>query len=693
MACKKQEEPGSRIRSSVDTMKKSYRDCFVSFNKACLKIGNSRFQRTWSLDKGAPRVTSVLDRERDREWSAETPFAEVFRKQELPLRGAPEIKVTGGKDDHQGTSEPHLLVKVELAYKHADVRWTHRIWPEFPMIVTHYAVSKRGEPDPGEPETYVDTGGRHIHPADDRMDGFGLAPLHMTAYTTTFIARTDHHDNLVKERKAVTYPKENMREPGHFFHLVDRVEEGGLLAVKLAPPPDEQLAYPGHDFVCSGRTLAVTGSGIGREDLDSGEECASYEYGIGVTNGLELSGVELFYALYRKRSRPLSDRRFSILSNTWGDGNGSKRMNAEMFAEEIETGAQIGLTHCQLDAGWHKGQFADLQVEENKPKGPYGLDPDFWTVNKEKFPDGLQPMVDLAAKKGLQLGFWFAPDSTRDYANWRKDADVVLGMWRDYGFQAVKIDGVSIHSKRGESHFLSFLKMLHEESRGALCVNFDITGGRSQRLGHFYGNEFVGNLFIENRYALDGSYYTFRTLRNLWQLSRYIPTYRLQMEFVNTEIRCRNYGDDPLAPRTFGTEFSCAVALFANPLCWMEVGQLSESDKKALATLLHAYRPHQEAILQGRVYPVGEEPDGHAWTGFQSVTSRGSGYLIVFREATDRGVGRFVLHDVVPGSKLQIQRLAGASRLRQLKVGEDSDVSLYLPQERSYGLVKYETET
>lgn len=670
-------------------MKKTWSDCYVILDGATLKIGNCGIERTWDLSQGAPAAISIRDRRRKREWAAEPPYRDTFQHPHLPLAGPPQISLEAGADNYFGISAGHFRVVVSLVYPNAELRWMHRTWPELPLIWSRFDVKKTGRPPALELEKFVDRGFLHFHPSPDRLDFFGLAPLHLTYHVTTFTGQSDHHDNLVQERSGFTYPKENIREPGTYWHLCDRVSPGGLLALKLAPSPREQINYPGHDFACSGRTLAITGTGFSSAELDAGAWLSSYAYAVGVTDGAVPEGIDLFYQLDRRRMRPNPAVKFTILSNTWGDGNGSKKVNAAMFSEEIKAAARLGLTHCQVDAGWQKGQFALLGVEENKPKGPYGIDPDFWTVNREKFPNGLQPIADLAKQHGIRLGFWFNPDHTRDNANWQKDLEVILGMCRDYGFDAVKIDGVSVLTKQGEANFMALLRELHQRTGGKLCVNFDITGGRSWRPGFFYNTEFTGNLFVENRYAVDQSYYPYRTLRNLWQLCKYIPSYRLQMEFVNTEIKKDRYADDPLVPAKFGTEYSCAITLFANPLCWMEVAQLSETNKQRLAKLIHVYRPHQEAILRGRVYPIGEEPSGRSWTGFQSLTGPKSGYLMIFREVTSRPAGIFVLQGLKPGATLKLEKLAGAGRFQRVKVDRQGAVRLALPRPRSYAFLKY----
>lgn len=670
-------------------MEIKWSDCYAILDGTTLKIGNRGIERAWDLSRGAPAVISIRDRRRKREWAAEAPYRDSFRHPHLPLAETPQINLEAEKDNYFGISAEHFRILVILSYPNAELRWQHRVWPELPIIWSQFEVRKKGALPETEPEKFVDRGFLHFHPSPDRLDFFGLAPLHLTYHVTTFTGQSDHHDNLVQERSGFTYPKENIREPGAFFHLCDRVTPGGLLALKLAPAPREQINYPGHDFACSGRTLAITGTGFTREELDAGTGLNSYTYAVGVTAGTVQAGIDLFHQLDRQRMPPNPAVKFTILSNTWGDGNGGKKINEAMFSEEIKAAARLGLTHCQVDAGWHKGNVALLGVEENKPKGPYGIDPDFWAVNREKFPRGLQPIVDLARQQGIRLGFWFNPDHTNNNANWRKDLEVILGMHRDYGFDAVKIDGVSVLTKRGEANFMALLRELHQRTGGKLCVNFDITGGRSWRPGFFYNTEFTGNLFVENRYARDQTYYPYRTLRNLWQLCKYIPSYRLQIEFVNTQIRKECYADDPLAPSKFGSEFSCAITLFANPLCWLETSGLAEADKKRLGKLIHVYRPHQEAILRGRVYPIGEEPSGRSWTGFQSLTGPKSGFLMIFREATPRPSGIFILRSVKPGTTLKLEKLAGAGRFQRIKADKQGAIRIALPGSRAYAFLKY----
>ena len=247
-----------------------YRDCVATYSDGRLRIGNAGIERVWDLSQGAPTALSVRDKARGREWVGDAPFRDAFRRADLPLIQAAEVAFEAAEDDALGASEPHLKATVTLRYPNAELIWTHRVWPELPVVLSGYVIRRLGDVAEAAPEQFSDSGRRHVHPIDDRLDFFGLAPMHLSYRAVAFTARTDYNDNLVREQRGVTYPKAHLRIPAHWLHVSDRAAPGGLLAVKIAPPPDEQLAYPGMDFFCSGRTLATVGSGIIEEELAGG---------------------------------------------------------------------------------------------------------------------------------------------------------------------------------------------------------------------------------------------------------------------------------------------------------------------------------------------------------------------------------------------------------------------------------------
>ena len=111
-------------------------------------------------------------------------------------------------------------------------------------------------------------------------------------------------------------------------------------------------------------------------------------------------------------------------------------------------------------------------------------------------------------------------------------------------------------------------------SNGNIAFNVDAT--TDLRGGYFYLNEY-GNIFLENRYTDWGNYYPHWTLRNLWQLSEFVPPEKLQIEFLNNTRNLHKYDEeDPLRPSAVPFEYVFAVTMAAQPLAWMEASGLPE---------------------------------------------------------------------------------------------------------------------
>ena len=85
----------------------------------------------------------------------------------------------------------------------------------------------------------------------------------------------------------------------------------------------------------------------------------------------------------------------------------------------------------------------------------------------------------------------------------------------------VKIDGTHVVTKEAELNLRRFIDRVLVETGGALVFDFDVTA--DVRPGYF-GLIEAGPVFLENRRYTDRhSWWPHATLRNLWQLSWYIP--------------------------------------------------------------------------------------------------------------------------------------------------------------------------
>jgi alpha-galactosidase len=138
--------------------------------------------------------------------------------------------------------------------------------------------------------------------------------------------------------------------------------------------------------------------------------------------GLDGLGTRLHASLRARAGHP-STRPVTL--NTW---------EAVYFHHDLErlrtlarTAAGIGVERFVLDDGWFRGRRSDVA----------GLGD--WSVDAEKWPDGLHPLADEVRSLGMQFGLWFEPemvnvdsDLARAHPDWLlQDPDAGVRTWRD----------------------------------------------------------------------------------------------------------------------------------------------------------------------------------------------------------------------------------------------------------------------
>lgn len=200
-------------------------------------------------------------------------------------------------------------------------------------------------------------------------------------------------------------------------------------------------------------------------------------------------------------------------------------------------------------------------------------------------------------------------------------------------------------------------------------------------------NEY-GNIFLENRYTDWGNYYPYWTLRNLWQLSPYLPAERLQIEFLNNWRNTTCYEGDPFAPASYGFDYVFATSMAGQPLAWMEASNLPE-EAYEIAPLVRDYVKMAPDFHEGMILPVGNEPSGRSWTGFQSVTGDRKGYIIVYRE--DNPKTKASLRTWIPeGSSVSFKSVLGKGADFRTVAGADGAVEFTLEAPKSFAVYSYE---
>ena len=589
-----------------------------------------------------------------------------------------------------GIHPDRLEAEVSYSLGSTKVRRVFRIYPDCPAIACDNYVLGADSAQGSETGNAADNKNiestsdmKKKRPRSPHLECFNFDGVHWRARAVEFFDVTDWNDNLVCERDFIPYRRTGYR--GNLLFARDGRDGNGFFLLKEAPCSSVQLGYPGADFVTEFGKFTVTGVGASEEELRSGGWVKLYSCVVGVFSDGKLSPLSSLrtYQKNIRLHRPQRDE--MVMMNTWGDRSQDSKVNEAFCLEEIEKAARLGVTHFQIDDGWQEGKSPNSAVAKGSFKNIWD-NPLYWTPAKDKYPRGLAPVVEKAREKGITLGLWFNPSIQNDFEDWEKDADAVVKLFEDYGITVFKIDGVSIPTKKAEENLRRFFDSVLERTGNRVVFNLDVTAGR--RGGYHCFNDY-GNIFLENRYTDWGNYFPYHTLRNLWQLSRYVPAECLQVEFLNKWRNPDKYAsDDPFAPGNYSFEYVFATAMAAQPLAWMEASNLPE-EAYNVAPLIEGYKKIMSDFHRGTILPVGEEPSGRSWTGFQSVSKDSrSGYFIVYRELTSRPEAS--LETFLPeGAEVSFEKILGSGEDFSATAGEGGRVNFSLENENSFAVYRY----
>lgn len=458
---------------------------------------------------------------------------------------------------------------------------------------------------------------------------FSLTAAHLRITEVQFHEQSDHHSNFVSERSWMTHISERrLALESNLVAVEDPSSGEGFAMVLLAPTRLVRKQWTSSpDFLVETTLPGEVRSSFGvRITAFPGPYALAR---IGYVGGLAGRTAAL-HGLQRAQHHWLEKRDGLIVSNTWGDRGRADRVNEHFIIEEIRAAQRLGVEVVEIDDGWQKGRTANTVYNGGVWNGFWHADPEFWHPDPVRFPRGLSPVAESARASGLHLGLWYAPDSSCEFAHWEKDAATLLHYWRVLDVTHFKLDAVKIVNRNSEQRFLAMLDRVHDESKGAVLFDLDATAElRETYFGHPHGS----TLFLENRYTDWGSYYPHQTLRALWTLARYIWPPRLRLEFLNPERNDEVYRGDPLRPSAYPPEALFAICMPASPLAFLENSGVSAGTAERLMPLIATWKLQREAWYAGTLLPVGDEPDGWAWTGFVSVDAgRRCGYALIFRE-------------------------------------------------------------
>src|SRR5690606_17831421 len=127
--------------------------------------------------------------------------------------------------------------------------------------------------------------------------------------------------------------------------------------------------------------------------------------------------------------------------------------------------------------------------------------------------------------------------------------------------------------------------------------------------------------------------------------------------------------------------------MMAQPLAWMEATGLPE-EAFSISPVIKKYVDLQMKVHAGQIFPIGDEPTGFSWTGFQSIQGD-QGYLLIIRERN--GQENHAIQTWLPaGKKVKLKAELGQGKNTVAEVDNDGRVVFSLPAANNYALYHYQ---
>ena len=608
-----------------------YKDIEVLSDDSQLVIRNSKLCRKFDLSAAAPKTVSLTD-SAGKEFASQEKDRIDFAFIGMHAAGTTDrvhwrlVNISAEHVPASCKDSECVKVSVEMREDHAETEYLREyfIYPEFPAISVQNSISLQVQPLVYWTNRGKLSKGRYFTEQRESVaDSISCAEGVRPELAVMFRGRTDYTDELVEEIQVENQEYLN----GNILFCSDK-SGAGFLFLQEAPPSEERRDLEDYDFHISGNRIDSCCWGIHPSEATRGSHFTGYRHDL-ILYSNEQERISLLKQFIRKRF-PAKGR--NIMVNPWGCGKFRDYINEQFLIDEMKASGEIGADFYQIDDEWQTGKsLANLQIYNKRVRE------DFWTISQERLNGSFANIINAAKEAGVKPALWMAPSMNCEYEDWKTQAEQILKFHKEYGFTNFKIDGVLIRSKKAEDNLRSLLDHVLEKTNGKVYFNLDTTNG--QRPGYFlfleYGNIFLENCYVHMNLPSPLNYHPEHTLRNLWNLSKYMCPEDLQIEIASPESIAADLSADApeKRPDVYSLEYWAAIALFANPLIWTAPSKISAEEKKIFRKMNDLHKAYRDQLAECEIYPVGQEPSGKSVTGFFARNKgMGKSYLLLFRE-------------------------------------------------------------
>ncbi len=136
------------------------------------------------------------------------------------------------------------------------------------------------------------------------------------------------------------------------------------------------------------------------------------------------------------------------------------------------------------------------------------------------------------------------------------------------------------------------------------------------------------------------------------------------------------------------THYLFAITMAAQPLAWFEGSNLPK-EAFAVSPIIDRYIKVMTDFHSGVILPIGDEPSGKSWTGFQSQKEgETSGFVLIYREMNEEPRCQIQVPMLKAGN-YRFELVTGNGRSFKTKAESSSIVRFTLDKPNSFALYRY----
>lgn len=452
-------------------------------------------------------------------------------------------------------------------------------------------------------------------------------------------------------------------------------DRGGLAMVKESHKCVNQSGVNTGEFCISEDGLHNTGWGLSFSELDPQQYKWCWASWIVLYDGSELGRQNAIKQFDRLRFPVNAERDMWVLTCTWGHSlharDGRNYATEKEVLKEMEAASNMGIDMVLIDDGWQ----VSLEAENWKPDGNQG-----WKPHPQVYPEGWKHVVAKKKALNLRLGLWGVAQHI--------PLEDMVWNWKQIQMNQLKLDFASLNNHTALSDLINKVRTFMLQTNRRCIISWDTTENAA-RYGYYWAREY-GNVHFMNRKHKNPDnvvYIPWLALRDFWHLAHYQNLNKWQLTIHNPEVVDREKSDAYL----YSPAYCVATALMGTPQFMALPSYYSDASRKEIKRLLDVYKKHRDEIFHSDVYPVGEEPTNHSWSGFQAWdVSKNQGYVTIFRERLNKETNKEIpLNYMEKGMHIKITDLLN-EETQEIVAGDGGAVKFVLNNPGQYLFAKLE---